>query len=264
MAAAGPPGRGWYADPRGSAGVRWWNGAEWAYAVDMRPPGRRLPGWAKTCLTVGVAVCVANLAFLTLGLLLTMLSAGDARSFDRILDLWACAALSLAIASLAAAARGGTRVRLSALIVAIAISAGSWTWYRTSLPPKPKPTLAELKQSPAVQLIYPGAVVATQLTRGRDSSWAGDNQVSAIFGRDEATNDTWPQVLAWFNQQLTADGWTRNDTATASNIGTAALVWHGRRETRASRARCTRKRAAMLCTSRLPICVAMRLLSTRC
>jgi hypothetical protein len=225
MAAAGPPGRGWYADPRGSAGVRWWDGAEWAYAVDKRPPGRRLPGWAKTCLAIGIAVCVANLAFLTLGLLLAMLSEGDARTFDRILDLWACAALSLAIASLAAAARGGTRVRLSALIVAIAVSAGSWTWYRTSLPPKPTPTLAELKQSPAAQLIYPGAIVATQLTRGRDSYWAGASPVPALVSRDEATNDSWPQVLAWFDQRLTADGWTRNTAATTSSIGTIALTW---------------------------------------
>jgi Protein of unknown function (DUF2510) len=166
MTAEGPPGQGWYADPLGSAGVRWWDGAQWAWAVDMRPPGRRLPWWAKTCLAIGIAVCAANLAFLTMGLLLTMLSLSDARTFDRIFDLWICATLGLAIASLAAAARGGTRVRLSALIAAIAVVAGSWTWYRTTLPPNPKPPLAELTQIPAAQLSYPGASVAKNSMAG--------------------------------------------------------------------------------------------------
>jgi len=93
------------------------------------------------------------------------------------------------------------------------------------LPPKPKPTLAELKQSPAAQLIYPGAVVATRLTAGHESYWDGNNPFPAILSHDEATNDTWPQVLAWFDRRLTADGWIRDNAASTSNIGTIALTW---------------------------------------
>jgi len=225
MAAAGPPGRGWYADPRGSAGLRWWDGAEWAYAVDMRPPGRRLPGWAKTSLAVGIAVGVGNLAFITLGLIAAIFPGTGPDRVDQVADLWLCAGLGLAVASLAAAARGGTHTRIGALIAAIAIMGGSWAWYRTTLPPKPKPTLAELKQSPAAQLIYPGAVVATRLTGGHESYWDGDHPFPAVFSRDEATNDTWAQVLAWFDRRLTADGWSRDDAATTSNIGPIALTW---------------------------------------
>jgi len=40
----------------------------------MRPPERRLPGWAKTSLAVGIAVGVGNLAFITLGLIAAIFS----------------------------------------------------------------------------------------------------------------------------------------------------------------------------------------------
>jgi hypothetical protein len=208
MAVTGPPGPGWYPDPLGLPGVRWWDGAVWTGPASIpKPPGRRLPGWAKTCFAVGIAIGVANLAFITLGLIATIFPGTGPDVAHQLADLWFCAGIGLAIASLAAAARGETRLRVGALIVALAVMAGSWAWYRTTLPPNPKPTLAELKQAPEAQLIYPGAAVAAQLTRGHQSYWDGDHPFPAVFSRDEATNDNWSQVLAWFNQQLTTEGW---------------------------------------------------------
>jgi Protein of unknown function (DUF2510) len=221
MTTAGPPDPGWYTDPLGSVGSRWWDGAAWAGPVSLpQPPGRRLPGWAKTCFAVGIGLAVTNLALISLMLFIVVFFVGGDRTVSRTGDLWVCAAVGLAVASVAAAARGANRVRLGALIAAIAVIAGSWTWYSVIMPGRPKPTLAELKRSPAAQLIYPGAVVAAEFTGGRDSFWQDDLPNPAVFSRAEATNDTWPQVLAWFNQRLTADGWTRDDAAAVSgNVG---------------------------------------------
>ncbi len=226
MTTAGPRSPGWYADPLGAAGMRWWDGATWAGPASVPPaPGRRLPGWAKTCFAIGIAIGVANLALISLMLFLVVFFVGGDRAVSTTMDLWACAAVGLAVASLAAAARGEARVRLSALLAAIAVIAGSWTWYAVVTPARPKPTLAELKRSPAAQLIYPGAVVAAGFTGGRDSFWQDDKPNPAVFSRDEATNDTWPQVLAWFDRQLTTDGWTRDDTAAARGIDNTSLAW---------------------------------------
>jgi len=150
---------------------------------------------------------------------------GGDRAVSQTGDLWVCAAVGLAVASVAAAARGGARVRVNALVAAIVIIAGSWTWYSVITPGRPKPTLAELEKTPAAQLIYPGAVVAARFTGGRDSFWQDDKPNPAVFSRDEATNDTWPQVLAWFNQRLTADGWTRDNAAAVSDNAGISLVW---------------------------------------
>ena len=174
---------------------------------------------------MGIAIGGANLAFVTLGLVAAIFPGTGPDMVDQLEDLWVCAGIGLALATLAAAARGETRIRIGVLIVAVAVMAGSWAWYRAALPPQPKPTLAELKQSPEAQLVYPGAAVATQLTRGRESYWDGDHPFPAGFSRDEATNDTWPQVLAWFDQRLTADGWTRNSAGTTTGVGTIALTW---------------------------------------
>lgn len=226
MATAGPPAPGWYADPLGSAGARWWDGAAWAGPVSVpQPSGRRLPGWAKTCFAVGIGLAVTNLAFISLMLFIVVFFVGGDRTVSQAGDLWVCAALALAVTGLAAAARGAARVRLGALIAAIIVIAGSWTWYAVVTPARPKPTLAELKRSPAAQLIYPGAVVAAGFTGGRDSFWQNDLPNPAVFSRAEATNDTWPQVLAWFNQRLTADGWTRDDAAAVSGDVGISLVW---------------------------------------
>jgi hypothetical protein len=210
--------------------MRWWDGTTWAGPASIpQPPGRRLPGWAKTCFAVGIAVGAANLLFVTLALFIVAagwLVVGAApHEVHRTAELWELAALGLAIASLAAAVRGQTRLRLGALVAAIAVMAGSWAWYELTQPPRPQPTLAELKKSPAAQLIYPGAVVATQLTRERDSYWEGADSAPATFVRDEATNDTWPQVLAWFHQRLTADGWTETEAASSIGSGPLILAW---------------------------------------
>ena len=152
-----------------------------------RPPERRLPlpGWAKTCFAIGIAIAVANLALVSLMLFAVVFFVGGDRAVSTTGDLWVCAAIGLAVASLAAAARGGARVRLSALLAAIAVLASSWTWYAVVTPARPKPTLAELKRSPAAQLIYPGAVVATGFTGGRDSFWQDDKPNPAVFSRAE-------------------------------------------------------------------------------
>jgi hypothetical protein len=230
MAVTGPPGPGWYANPLGPAGVRWWDGASWTdpAEVPQLTPGPRLPRWAKTCFAFGIAVGIANLLFITLIVFVLALSSVLVDGFRDIgpaAELWVFAAVGLVAASAAAAGRGETRLRVSALIAAIAVMAGGWVWYRTTLPPRPQPTLAELKKSPAAQLIYPGAVVAAQLTRGHESLWASDSPVPADFGRDEATNDSWPQVLAWFDRRLTADGWTRTGPTSVNSSDTIALAW---------------------------------------
>ncbi|HEY3924505.1 MAG TPA: hypothetical protein VGL75_08075 [Acidothermaceae bacterium] len=202
-------------------GRRAWTGP----ASIPKPPGRRLPGWAKACFAVGITLGAANLAVTTLGLVATIFPSSGPDVAHQLADLWFCAGVGLAIASLAAAAQGGTRIRVGALIVALAVMGGSWAWYRVALPPKPEPTLADLKQTPEAQLIYPGAAVATHPARESESNWDGDHPFPAVLSRDEATNDNWPQVLAWFNQRLSTDGWTRDNTATASTIGQIALTW---------------------------------------
>ncbi|HEY0869857.1 MAG TPA: hypothetical protein VGD55_05645, partial [Acidothermaceae bacterium] len=55
--------------------------------------------------------------------------------------------------------------------------------------------------------------------------WQDDKPNPAVFSRDEATNDAWPQVLAWFNQRLTGDGWARDDTAAARGNDNVSLAW---------------------------------------
>jgi hypothetical protein len=95
MATAGPPAPGWYADPLGSAGARWWDGAAWAGPVSVpQPSGRRLPGWAKTCFAVGIGLAVTNLAFISLMLFIVVFSwAAIAQSVR--LGICGCAPLSL-------------------------------------------------------------------------------------------------------------------------------------------------------------------------
>ncbi|HEY0870388.1 MAG TPA: DUF2510 domain-containing protein, partial [Acidothermaceae bacterium] len=107
MATAGPHDPGWYADPLGAGGMRWWNGATWAGPASVPlAPGRRLAGWAKTCLAVGIAIALANLALVSLMLFAVVFFVGGARTVSTTGDLWVCAAVGLAVASLAAAARG--------------------------------------------------------------------------------------------------------------------------------------------------------------
>ena len=230
MAVTGPTGPGWYADPLGSVGVRWWDGAAWAGpAAALQPPGRRLPGWAKTCFAIGIATGVANLVFATLTLFVLaigkLFSGTAPHEVHRTAYVWGWAATALAMAIAAAAIRGETRLRLGALVTAIAVMTGSWTWYELTQPPRPQPTLAEVKAYPAAQLIYPRAVVATELTLGRDSYWNGDGPVPATFVRDEATNDSWPAVLAWFKQRLGAEGWTQTEAASSITSGPLLLEW---------------------------------------
>ncbi len=227
VSVTGPPGRpGWYADPLGLPGVRWWDGAAWTGPASIpKLPGHRLPGWAKTCFAVGIAIGVANLAFITLGLLVLIFPSTGPDVTHQLAHLWVCACTGLTVASLAAAARGGTRIRVGLLVVALAVMGGGWAWYRATLPPNPKPTLAELKVTPEAQLVYPGAAVATQTTQGRESYWDGHHPFPADLSRDEATNDTWPQVLAWFKQRLAADGWTQTEAASTIDNGSFALAW---------------------------------------
>lgn len=190
-------------------------------------PGR-LPRWAKTCFGIGIAIGAANLLLISLLVFVLALSSVLVDGFRDIgpaAGLWVFAAVGFVAAIAAAAGRGERRIRLTGLLAAIAVMAGGWGWYVTTLPPRPRPTLADLKKSPAAQLIYPGAVVATKLTRGHQSVWAGGSPVPADLTRVEATNDSWPQVLAWFNQRLTADGWSKTATASTLDYGSLVLAW---------------------------------------
>jgi hypothetical protein len=52
---------GWYPDPGGSRGQRYWDGRQWTYAQQQRPPIAHRPGFGKgvkTALAVGVGVVV--------------------------------------------------------------------------------------------------------------------------------------------------------------------------------------------------------------
>ena len=228
MAVADPQGPGWNADPPGSTEKWSWDATWAAPAFVAPPPGPRRPRLARTCFGLGIAVGIANLLFISMIVFVLAISDVLVDGFSYVgpaAGLWLIAAVGLVAASAAAAGRGEMRLRLGALIAAIAVMAGGWVWYWTTLPPRPKPTLAELKRTPAAQLIYPGAVVATSLTRVRESQWAAGSPLPASLSRDEATNDPWPRVLAWFDTRLTAQGWTRSGPAPANSAVDIALTW---------------------------------------
>lgn len=85
----------------------------------------------------------------------------------------------------------------------------------------PHPTLNELKKIPAASIVYPGSVGPG--VGGSDSNNKfGAN--AAIFQRIQLTNDSAAQVLTFYQQQLTGEGWTRNDAA-AQGIAYLTQSW---------------------------------------
>ena len=75
---------------------------------------------------------------------------------------------------------------------------------------QPHPTLHELEQLPAAQVTYPGSVGLGQ--SGSDSNRKfGVN--AAIYRVQWLTDQTPAELLAYYQQKLTAQGWTRDDAA---------------------------------------------------
>jgi hypothetical protein len=86
---------------------------------------------------------------------------------------------------------------------------------------QPHPTLNELKKIPATSIVYPGSVGPG--VGGSDSNNKfGVN--AAIFERIQLTNDSAAQVLTFYQQQLTDQGWTRDD-AVAQGIAYLTQSW---------------------------------------
>lgn len=75
---------------------------------------------------------------------------------------------------------------------------------------QPHPTLRELEQLPAARITYPGSVGLGQ--SGSDSNRTFG--VNAAIDRVESLTDHTPaELLAYYQQELTAEGWSRDDAA---------------------------------------------------
>jgi Protein of unknown function (DUF2510) len=95
---SGPP-SGWYPDPQGSPGLRWWDGAHWADQVVMptTPPAKRA-SWDDLTIVFCVELVLAFGAFFLAGILVMGL---DSCESDRCGDLYLRAWLLLIAVSLA-------------------------------------------------------------------------------------------------------------------------------------------------------------------
>lgn len=203
------PDPGWYLDPLDADQLRWWDGVRWTAAAAPKP--RELRGRALAVLVVGVSLLGVNALISVPIFLLLALFAGSGTAF-----IAACAAGgAFVVAILAASIRGSVRSRMTALGGAVAIAVVVWVFMLVWFPNRPKPRLSQLRRDPAAQLIYPGAVVA--FTSGRDSKRGlGGEPIGSSIARIEATDATPDQAIAWFDQQLTSMGWTRDDSAVPS------------------------------------------------
>jgi len=95
----GVPPSGWYPDPQGSPGLRWWGGAHWADQVVMptTPPAKRT-SWDDLTIVFCVELVLAFGAFFLAGILVMGV---DSCESDRCGDLYLRAWLLLIAVSLA-------------------------------------------------------------------------------------------------------------------------------------------------------------------
>jgi hypothetical protein len=84
----------------------------------------------------------------------------------------------------------------------------------TACASRPHPYIEELKALPDATLLYPDSHLDTALGHDSDNKMGGN---SAIYGNRALTNATAPEVLKYYDTQLRAKGWTRDDSKARRN-----------------------------------------------
>jgi hypothetical protein len=118
-------------------------------------------------------------------------------------------------AGVIAATRFPVTIRLAALGLLALVCAGClWPNYDA---------IGPLKQMPEATLYYPGAKVVQEVANPR--TYGPDGQQGASYGHNLAVNATPDAVIAWYDQQLTARGWTRDKPPILGGYQLTAALW---------------------------------------
>ena len=105
----------------------------------------------------------------------------------------------------------GRSVRIAAVVLLALVCAGCFNDYGP---------IGPLKQMPEATLYYPGAKVVDETSSPRNSG--PDGQHGASYGHNLAVNATPDEILAFYDRELKARGWTRGNPIGGTDLADAS------------------------------------------
>jgi hypothetical protein len=105
----------------------------------------------------------------------------------------------------------GRSVRIAAAVLLALVCAGCFDDYGP---------IGPLKQMPEATLYYPGSKVVDEVSNPRNSG--PDGQHPASYGHNLAVNATPDEVIAFYDRELKARGWTRGNAIGGPGLADAS------------------------------------------